>query len=202
MSEEKAALPNFGRGLSARLLALTICFVMVSEILIYAPSIARFRNDWLSEKLASAYLAILALEATPDFMIDPELELRLLDNAGARVIALKSLGGKNLIMRGSTPGNIVINKRSRSQRPDGDDPDQGCIRDPVGGRQPPAAGEGANAPGGRCVDRRGAGRHAAARGDDLLFLAHPWPQHRHLAGDGDADLPVRCNGCWSGRCAT
>ena len=42
MSEEKAALPNFGRGLSARLLALTICFVMVSEILIYAPSIARF----------------------------------------------------------------------------------------------------------------------------------------------------------------
>jgi signal transduction histidine kinase len=111
MSEEKAALPNFGRGLSARLLALTICFVMVSEVLIYAPSIARFRNDWLGEKLASAYLAILALEATPNFMIDPELELRLLDNAGARVIAVKSPNGKNLIMRGSTPGNIVINKR-------------------------------------------------------------------------------------------
>src|SRR5687767_15614364 len=93
MSEEKAALPSFGRGLSARLLALTICFVMVSEILIYAPSIARFHNDWLGEKLASAYLAILALEATPNFMIDPELELRLLENAGARVIALKSPDG-------------------------------------------------------------------------------------------------------------
>ena len=111
MSEEKAALPNFGRGLSARLLALTICFVMVSEILIYVPSIAFFRNDWLSAKLASAYLAILALEATPNFMIDPELELRLLENAGARVIALKSPDGKNLIMRGSTPGGIVINKK-------------------------------------------------------------------------------------------
>jgi signal transduction histidine kinase len=109
MSEEKAALPSFGRGLSARLLALTICFVMVSEILIYAPSIARFRDDWLGEKLASAYLAILALEATPDFMIDPELELRLLENAGARVIALR-VGDKRLIMRGSSPGNIVINK--------------------------------------------------------------------------------------------
>ena len=111
MSEEKAALPNFGRGLSARLLALTICFVMVSEILIYVPSIAYFRDDWLSDKLASAYLAILALEATPNFMIDPELELRLLDNAGARVIALKSPDGKNLIMRGSTPANIIINKQ-------------------------------------------------------------------------------------------
>ena len=111
MSEEKAALPNFGRGLSARLLALTICFVMVSEILIYAPSIARFRDDWLSDKLASAYLAILALEATPNFMIDPELELRLLDNAGARLIALRTSDGKNLIMRGSTPANIIINKQ-------------------------------------------------------------------------------------------
>jgi signal transduction histidine kinase len=110
MSEEKAALPTFGRGLSARLLALTICFVMVSEILIYAPSIARFRDDWLSEKLANAYLAILALEATPNFMIDPELELRLLENAGARVIAVRTRD-KNLIMRGSTPGSIVINKK-------------------------------------------------------------------------------------------
>ncbi|MEZ5832119.1 MAG: HAMP domain-containing sensor histidine kinase [Dongiaceae bacterium] len=110
MSEEKAALPNFGRGLSARLLVLTVCFVMVSEIFIYAPSIARFRDDWLQERLASAYLAILALEATPDYMIDPELEIKLLDNAGARVIALRTPDGKNLIMRGSTPASIIINR--------------------------------------------------------------------------------------------
>ena len=110
MSEEKAALPNFGWGLSARLLALTVCFVMVSEVLIYAPSIARFRSDWLEERLATSYLAILALEATPDFMIDPELEIKLLDNAGARLIALRSRDGKNLLMRGSTPSTIIIDK--------------------------------------------------------------------------------------------
>lgn len=107
MSEEKAALPNFGWGLSARLLALTVCFVMVSEVLIYAPSIARFRNDWLAGRLASSYLAILALEATPDYMIDPELEIKLLDNAGARLIALRTPDGKNLVMRGSTPPPII-----------------------------------------------------------------------------------------------
>jgi signal transduction histidine kinase len=111
MSEEKAALPGFGRGLSARLLVLSVCFVMLSEILIYAPSIARFRNDWLSERLATAYLAILALEATPDYMIDPQLEIELLENAGARLIALKTPDGKNLIMRGSTPANIIISKQ-------------------------------------------------------------------------------------------
>ena len=107
MSEEKPALPRFGRGLSAKLLVLTVSFVMLSEVLIYAPSIARFRATWLEERLANSYLAILALEATPDFMIDPELEIKLLDNAGARLIALRTPDGKNLVLRGSTPPPII-----------------------------------------------------------------------------------------------
>src|SRR5688572_23177562 len=101
MSEKQPALPGFGRGLSARLLDLTVCFVMLSEVLIYAPSIARFREAWLQERLANAFLAILALEATPDYMIDPELELKLLDTAGARRVALHTPEGKNLLLRGS-----------------------------------------------------------------------------------------------------
>ena len=107
MSEEKAALPNFGRGLSARLLVLTVCFVMVSQVLIYAPSIARFRDDWLEARLVNSYLAVLALEATPGYMIDPELEIKLLDNAGARLIALRTPDGKNLVLRGSTSPPII-----------------------------------------------------------------------------------------------
>ena len=86
---------------------LTVCFVMVSEVLIYAPSIARFRSDWLQDHLATAYLAILALEATPNYMIDPELEIQLLNNAGARLIALRTPDGKNLVLRGSTPPPLI-----------------------------------------------------------------------------------------------
>jgi len=108
MSEKQPALPGFGRGLSARLLALTVCFVMLSEVLIYAPSIARFREGWLQERLASAYLAILALEATPDYMIDPELELKLLDTAGARRVALRTPEGKSLLLRGSMSSAQII----------------------------------------------------------------------------------------------
>ncbi|WP_374383287.1 sensor histidine kinase [Dongia sp.] len=107
MSEIDVKLPSFGRGLSARVLILTILFVLVSGILIYVPSIARFRLDWLEEKLNTAHLAILALEATPDYMIDPELEVRLLNHVGARVIGLRSGDGKNLILRGSTPPLLV-----------------------------------------------------------------------------------------------
>jgi signal transduction histidine kinase len=108
MSEKQPALPGFGRGLSARLLVLTVCFVMLSEVLIYAPSIARFRETWLEERLANAFLAILALEATPDYMIDPELELKLLDTAGARRVALHTPEGKNLLLRGSMSSSQIV----------------------------------------------------------------------------------------------
>ena len=103
MNESEIKLPGFGRGLSARVLLLTILFVMVSEILIYVPSIARFRTSWLEERLSIAHLATLALEATPDYMLDPQLEVRLLSHARVRVIAVRDTSGKNLMLRGSTP---------------------------------------------------------------------------------------------------
>jgi signal transduction histidine kinase len=104
---EQARLPGFGRGLSARVLVLTVLFVMLSEVLIYAPSIANFRFDWLNNKLASGHLATLALEATPDYMIDPQLELTLLQHAGARLVALHTPDGKNLMLRGATAQLVI-----------------------------------------------------------------------------------------------
>ena len=42
---------EFGRGLSTKLLVLTVIFVMVAEIMIFVPSIANFRNVWLQNHL-------------------------------------------------------------------------------------------------------------------------------------------------------
>ncbi|HJN04015.1 MAG TPA: sensor histidine kinase, partial [Alphaproteobacteria bacterium] len=67
--------------LSARVLVLTLFFVMVSEVLIYVPSIASFRMNYLKERVQSAQLASLALEATPDRIVSTELERNLLDQA-------------------------------------------------------------------------------------------------------------------------
>ena len=67
--------------LSGRLLLLTCAFVMLAEVLIFAPSIARFRVDYLRDKLAQAHLVLTALEAS-HAAIDPELRDRLLDQAG------------------------------------------------------------------------------------------------------------------------
>ncbi len=48
-------------GLSGKLLVLTILFVMLAEVLIYVPSIANFRLNWLSDRLAAGYTSALVL---------------------------------------------------------------------------------------------------------------------------------------------
>ena len=77
------SLPRPARSLSARLLVLTVAFVMISEVLIFVPSLARFRVSYLEDKLAAGTLALLALEATPDNMVSQELADQLLHNVGA-----------------------------------------------------------------------------------------------------------------------
>ena len=66
-----AARPQSGgqfarMSLPTKLLAITILFVMLAEVLVFVPSIASFRVNWLNERLTSARLAALAAEARPD----------------------------------------------------------------------------------------------------------------------------------------
>lgn len=77
------------RSLSARLLLLTVIFVMLAEVLIFAPSIARYRLTYFEAKLDSAHLAIRALDATPDGMVSEQLGQELLHHVGAYAIAVK-----------------------------------------------------------------------------------------------------------------
>ena len=99
-------LPSVLTGLSARLLVLTIAFVMLAEVLIFAPSIARFRYDYLEQRLAAAHLAILALDATPDNMVHEDLELELLRHVDAYMVALKKPGAGKLMLMTTTPERI------------------------------------------------------------------------------------------------
>jgi signal transduction histidine kinase len=93
-------------GLSGRLLALTAGFVMLAEVLVFVPSISRFRLDYLEDRLAKAHLAILALEATPDNMVDEALERELLYHAGAYAIVLKSPARRMLMLSQALPQRI------------------------------------------------------------------------------------------------
>lgn len=81
-------LPSVTRSLSAKLLVLTVLFVLLAEVLIYTPSIARYRLTYLEERLAAAHLAALSVEATPDMMVAMELQNELLAHVGAHAVEL------------------------------------------------------------------------------------------------------------------
>lgn len=89
--------------LSARLLFLTIAFVMLSEVVIFVPSIARFRMDYLEAHIASARLASLALEVPPDNMVDEDLRDQLLQQAGSLGIVLRRPGLRALMLTRDMP---------------------------------------------------------------------------------------------------
>jgi signal transduction histidine kinase len=77
-------------GLSGKLLVLTILFVMIAEVLIYVPSMANFRVNWLKDRLAAAHTAALVLDAVPPRDTVPEgLTRKILDDVGAKAIAMK-----------------------------------------------------------------------------------------------------------------
>src|SRR3972149_6351302 len=52
MTGRRPDMPPLAKSLSARLLVLTVFFVMLSEVLIYAPSAGRFRLTYLEQRLA------------------------------------------------------------------------------------------------------------------------------------------------------
>src|SRR5229473_2032647 len=78
----RARVPRLG--LSAKLLVLTILFVMIAEVLIYVPSIANFRLNWLNDRLSAAYTAALVFEAAPNGMVPENVARQILDSIDTR----------------------------------------------------------------------------------------------------------------------
>ncbi|MEM9126182.1 MAG: HAMP domain-containing sensor histidine kinase [Pseudomonadota bacterium] len=91
--------------LSGRFLILTTVFVMLAEILIFVPSIARFREDFLLNRLERAQIASLALLA--DDMLAEDLEAELLANAGVYNVVLRRDEVRQLMLSSSIPGQIT-----------------------------------------------------------------------------------------------
>src|SRR6478735_4649392 len=78
--------PTFG--LSWRILGLVIAAVMTAELLLFLPSIARFRLVYLEQLIESGTLAALALDATPDNMVTDEVRRALLNHARVDAVIL------------------------------------------------------------------------------------------------------------------
>ena len=90
--------------LSGRFLILTTVFVMLAEVLIFVPSIARFREDYLNARLERGQIASLALLA--DDMLDTALEAELLRNAEVFNVVLRRDEARQLVLSSPMPKSI------------------------------------------------------------------------------------------------
>ncbi len=96
----------FLKTLTGRLLALTIAFVMLAEVMIFVPSIARFRLEFLESRLERAQIAALSLLAASDYMVDDALENELLKTAGVLNVVLRRNAVRELVLSSPMPGEI------------------------------------------------------------------------------------------------
>lgn len=101
-----AGRPRRGLGLSAKLIWLTIIFVMLAEVLIFVPSVASFRKNWLMERLAAAQIASLAVEAAPTNVVPDRLRDQLLEKAQVYSVAVRRGETRRLVLQASVPGMV------------------------------------------------------------------------------------------------
>lgn len=90
--------------LSGRFLILTVIFVMLAEILIFVPSMARYRQEFYQSHLERAQIASLTLLAND--MLDPALEEELLTNAGVFNVVLNRDEVRQLALSSPIPGMV------------------------------------------------------------------------------------------------
>jgi signal transduction histidine kinase len=94
-------------GLSGKLLLLTVLFVMLAEVLIYVPSVANFRLNWLNDRLAAAHTAALVLDAAPSGMVPESLANQILKSIGARAVAIKMGNERRMLAASHVPERIA-----------------------------------------------------------------------------------------------
>lgn len=81
--------------LSAKLLLLTVFFVLLVEIVLLIPSVAKQRVAWLQARVEAAYLVGLALEAPDAEMIEPQVADQLFATANILGVTVNR-GGANI----------------------------------------------------------------------------------------------------------
>jgi len=105
-AEERKRASRYVPGLSAKLLLLTILFIMLAEVLVFVPSVSNFRRQWLAERLAAAHIASLAAEAAPGGQLPSMLRDELLERAQVKAIAVKRTDSRVLIIEMDMPADI------------------------------------------------------------------------------------------------
>lgn len=112
-----ARRPSIRNSLSSRLLILTVIFVMLAEVMIFVPSVARYRVSYLEQMLAEANLAALSVLASPGQSISKDLEERLLNAVGVHGVVMKLPRRRMLLLAEEMPPNVNATYDLRGAEP-------------------------------------------------------------------------------------
>ena len=101
--------------LAWRLLLLTFGFTVVVEVLIIAPSAASFHERWLLDRLQSAELASVGVEALPYSAVEDDTAEQLLRIGGVQAVVVGDQGVRRLLLQAPnlprTPDLIDLRQR-------------------------------------------------------------------------------------------
>jgi signal transduction histidine kinase len=99
-------MPRLFSGLSGRLLWLTIVFVMMASVLIFMPSIAGMRMNWLRDRLDTAAAAGIVIDGLQPAELPRAVQNDTLLATGTKVIALRKDGTSRLLAATDTQPQI------------------------------------------------------------------------------------------------
>lgn len=108
------------RRLSSKLLLLTIGFVMLAELLLFIPSAALFRQEWLDERAQQAGILAQALTGVPDYEASEVLLEQFMEQTDVTFMAAKRDGMTELVLGLppiEAPKITVIDLTERSRFP-------------------------------------------------------------------------------------
>ncbi len=94
------------RGLSGKLLISIILFVLVAEVLIFIPSAANFRLNWMKDRLNTAAAASVVLARTDIGELSRKLQDEVLMATDAKAIAIRDMGVSRLLVVSEMPPSV------------------------------------------------------------------------------------------------
>jgi len=86
------------RGLSAKLLLMTISFVMLAESVLFIPSAAIYRQTWLMDRVQQAQILAQAITGVPDYKASEMLSKDFMKQTYVELVALKKDGTTELVL--------------------------------------------------------------------------------------------------------
>jgi signal transduction histidine kinase len=96
----------FIRRMSTRLLILTALFVLIAEVLIFIPSVANFRMNWLEERLGTAAtVGMILIQGDPE-VLPRNVQNDVLKAIGARAVAVRDGGVSRLLIVSQMPPRV------------------------------------------------------------------------------------------------